>query len=167
MTGKLTRPSDTCADCRFFRQELPKQSNGECRRYPPPSSGVRFGAGHSDWPMTLPKHWCGEYVFSGRLAEKGRTVTSTEQTFGQWLKARRVERGLTLRDVERITGGAISNAALSQIETGKTENPGFTTVVTLAAALGLDTRELIHRARHGNKPPLAPDFCPHCGQVMR
>lgn len=89
------------------------------------------------------------------------------ETFGQWLKARREERHLTLRDVEKITEGAISNAALSQIETGKIKNPAFITVVTLSAALGLDTHELIHRARHDNAVPPTPDFCPHCGQVIR
>ena len=44
-------------------------------------------------------------------------------------KNRRKETGLTLRRVESITG--ISNSYLSQLETGKIDNPSFTTVVTL------------------------------------
>ena len=89
------------------------------------------------------------------------------ETFGQWLKARREERGLTLRDVEQITKGRISNAALSQIETGKTVNPSIITCVTLAGALGLMVNDVAERAMSGNAPAPQPDFCPHCGQVIR
>lgn len=44
-------------------------------------------------------------------------------------------KGWTLRDLEKKTG--ISNAAISQIETGKVKDPGFRTVVILADALGV------------------------------
>lgn len=90
----------------------------------------------------------------------------SDETFGQWLKARRVERGLTLRDVERITEGRVSNAALSQIETGKVANPSVMTCAWLAAAYGLMGDDVLHRATTGNKPMPAPEFCPHCGQLM-
>jgi transcriptional regulator with XRE-family HTH domain len=89
------------------------------------------------------------------------------ETFGQWLKSRREERGMTLRDVERVTEGRVSNAALSQIETGKTRSPGFTQIVQIAAAYGLMINDVVERARTGNDPPPTPDFCPHCGQLMR
>lgn len=44
-------------------------------------------------------------------------------------------KGWTLRDLERRTG--ISNALLSQIETGKIREPSWRNVVKIAAALGL------------------------------
>jgi transcriptional regulator with XRE-family HTH domain len=55
-------------------------------------------------------------------------------------KSMRKAKGLTLRKVEEITG--ISNAYLSQLETGKIKQPSYTTVVTLimlySDVLGLD-----------------------------
>jgi transcriptional regulator with XRE-family HTH domain len=84
-------------------------------------------------------------------------------TFGQWMKAKREERGLTLRDVERICEGKISNAAVSQIETGKTQNPSIGAIVLLAAAYGLMPSEVFEKARMGNHVP-EPSFCPACGQ---
>jgi len=41
----------------------------------------------------------------------------------------RKEKGLTLREVEKSTG--ISNAYLSQLETGKIKSPGYNTVKSL------------------------------------
>jgi transcriptional regulator with XRE-family HTH domain len=56
-------------------------------------------------------------------------------------KSMRKSKGLTLRKVEEITG--ISNAYLSQLETGKIKQPSYTTVVTLlmlySDILGLDS----------------------------
>lgn len=58
---------------------------------------------------------------------------------GQLLKMAREIKGVTLRDLERETG--ISNALLSQIETGHVRQPGFQNVVKIARALNvkLDT----------------------------
>ncbi len=91
----------------------------------------------------------------------------SDQTFGQWLKQQREDRGLSLRDVERITNGKLSNAAISQLETGQTLNPGIMTILLLSAAYGLSDDDVLHRARAGNAPMPTPDFCPHCGQLMR
>lgn len=44
-------------------------------------------------------------------------------------------KGLTLRQLERECG--VSNALLSQIETGKVKDPGFRTMVKIARALGV------------------------------
>jgi hypothetical protein len=44
-------------------------------------------------------------------------------------KKMRKDKGLTLREVEKQTG--ISNAYLSQLETGKIKNPGYETVIAL------------------------------------
>lgn len=56
-------------------------------------------------------------------------------------------KGWTLRDLERECG--ISNALLSQIETGKIKNPSFATVVQIMDALGvkLDRAAVDIRAR--------------------
>jgi transcriptional regulator with XRE-family HTH domain len=44
-------------------------------------------------------------------------------------------KGWTLRDLEKASG--VSNALISQIETGKVRNPSFTTVIRLVDALGV------------------------------
>lgn len=54
---------------------------------------------------------------------------------GEMLAIARECKGWTLRDLERETG--ISNALLSQIETGKVRDTSFGNVVKLSRALGL------------------------------
>jgi transcriptional regulator with XRE-family HTH domain len=54
---------------------------------------------------------------------------------GELIAVGRECKGWTLRDLERETG--ISNALISQIETGKVKDPGFSTVVRLIEALGI------------------------------
>lgn len=54
---------------------------------------------------------------------------------GELIAIGRECKGWTLRDLERETG--VSNALISQIETGKVKDPGFTTVVRLVEALGI------------------------------
>lgn len=49
-------------------------------------------------------------------------------------------KGITLRDLEKKTG--ISNALLSQIESGKVREPSFRNIVKIAAALGLSLKRL-------------------------
>lgn len=53
------------------------------------------------------------------------TVEDIPKSFKEW----RIWRDFTLRQVEDKTG--ISNAYLSQLETGKVKNPSFTVVVKL------------------------------------
>jgi transcriptional regulator with XRE-family HTH domain len=52
---------------------------------------------------------------------------------GELIAARRKEKGWSLRKLEALTG--ISNAVISQIETGHVKDPGFSTAVKLADAL--------------------------------
>ena len=56
-------------------------------------------------------------------------------TLGEMLGMAREIKGFTLRELEGKTG--ISNALLSQIETGKVLDPGFSKIVQIARALGL------------------------------
>jgi len=61
-------------------------------------------------------------------------IASTIQ-LGEMLALAREVNGLTLRDLEAKTG--VSNALISQIETGKIKDPGFSTVVRLARGLNI------------------------------
>ena len=54
---------------------------------------------------------------------------------GELIAVARECKGLTLRQLEAATG--ISNALLSQIETGKVREPSWRNVVKIAKALGL------------------------------
>jgi transcriptional regulator with XRE-family HTH domain len=56
-------------------------------------------------------------------------------TIGELIAVARECKGWTLRDLEKASG--VSNPLISQIETGKVRDPGFTTVVRLMDALGL------------------------------
>ena len=65
-------------------------------------------------------------------------------TFGQILKRLRLDRGFTLRELQDLTG--ISNAYLSQLETGKRGVPSLKIVGTLSKALGVDTEHMVKLA---------------------
>jgi transcriptional regulator with XRE-family HTH domain len=54
---------------------------------------------------------------------------------GELIAVGRECKGWTLRDLERESG--VSNALISQIETGKIKDPGFRTVVRIMEALGI------------------------------
>ncbi len=54
---------------------------------------------------------------------------------GELIAIGRECKGMTLRQLEKESG--ISNAVISQIETGKVKDPGFSTVVRLCEALGI------------------------------
>lgn len=60
---------------------------------------------------------------------------------GAYLKARREERGMTLRQVEELSG--VSNAYLCLIESGKRKDPHPRILKSLAAAYGEDLEELM------------------------
>lgn len=67
-------------------------------------------------------------------------------TLAQMLRDRRDDLGLSLREVERITG--VSNAHLSQIETGKIERPEVSLLFQLADAYDLDLVDLMRLGGH-------------------
>lgn len=54
---------------------------------------------------------------------------------GELIQLARAIKGWTIRDLERETG--ISNALISQIETGHVKDASFTKIVRLCEALGL------------------------------
>ncbi len=87
------------------------------------------------------------------------------ETLGQWLAERRNALGFSLRDVERVTEAKVSNALLSQIETGHIQRPSAYTLSILAAVYSLDEGEMLRRAGDPNAPPV-PILCPTCGRAL-
>lgn len=99
-------------------------------------------------------------------------------TIGELIAVAREIKGWTLRDLEKASG--VSNPLISQIETGKVRDPGFSTVVRLVDALGisLDRAATAQRAklsvlrRTGVWKPEIPAQtdeapCPHCDGTGR
>lgn len=62
-------------------------------------------------------------------------MLSAQMKVGEILALARELRGISQRDLEQVSG--VSNALISQIETGKVKDPGFSTIVRLAHALGV------------------------------
>lgn len=67
---------------------------------------------------------------------------------GELIAIARECRGWTLRDLERASG--VSNAVISQIELGRVKDPGLSTIVRIADALGLTMERIAATAR----PPI-------------
>ncbi|HSW57343.1 MAG TPA: helix-turn-helix domain-containing protein [Dehalococcoidales bacterium] len=63
---------------------------------------------------------------------------------GAYLKSLRDIKGISLREVERKTG--VSNAVLSQIESGQVKRPSPGTLFKLAGIYGVPYEELMQRA---------------------
>lgn len=80
------------------------------------------------------------------------------------LKERRERLGLTLRDVEEISKGAISNSYLSQLETGKIKSPSLENARILATIYYCQTDDI---AEALSLPiPAVPFRCHCCGQSL-
>jgi transcriptional regulator with XRE-family HTH domain len=73
-------------------------------------------------------------------------------TLGQHLAAIRDNRGLSLRQVEELSKGAVSNAYLSQIETGKILQPSPNILHTLAGIYKISYGELMRMAGYISVP---------------
>lgn len=72
-------------------------------------------------------------------------MRSEEKTaIGIYLRSLRDTRGFSLREVERKTG--VSNAVLSQIESGQVKRPSPTTLYKLAELYSVPYEELMDRA---------------------
>lgn len=64
--------------------------------------------------------------------------------FGQYIRNLRKEKGLSARELSRLTG--ISQAYLSQLETGKYNNPTKKVVIDLSQGLGVSRVEPLRKA---------------------
>lgn len=69
-------------------------------------------------------------------------------TLGEYLKKARKASGLTLRAVENLTGNAVTNGYLSQIEGNTIQRPSPNMLFHLANAYELDYGDLLIRAGH-------------------
>ena len=71
---------------------------------------------------------------------------ASNNRLGDYLRAVRRGLSLSLRDVEAATGGEVSNAYLSQLETGKIQKPSPHILFSLSIALSLHYEDLMERA---------------------
>jgi transcriptional regulator with XRE-family HTH domain len=67
-------------------------------------------------------------------------------TLGQYLASIRVDRGITLREVEKRTGKVVSNAYLSQIENDQIKRPNPNILNALAELYKIPYEDLMERA---------------------
>jgi len=74
-------------------------------------------------------------------------------TLGQYLASIRLDRKLSLRQVEERSNKAVSNAYLSQLETGKILQPNPTVLNALAEIYNISYMQLMKLA--GYMPPTA------------
>jgi transcriptional regulator with XRE-family HTH domain len=65
---------------------------------------------------------------------------------GQYLASIRTDRKMTLREVEEATNKQVSNAYLSQIETGKIQKPSPNVLNALAELYAIDFQKLMELA---------------------
>ncbi|MGJ0454294.1 MAG: helix-turn-helix domain-containing protein [Methylocystis sp.] len=65
---------------------------------------------------------------------------------GQYIRKSRQDAQMSLRDVEDATGKEVSNAYLSQLETGKITKPSPHILYALSTALGVAYESLMERA---------------------
>jgi len=102
------------------------------------------------------------------MADRTAKGGSGGRTLGQYLASIRADRELTLRDVEDQTKKEVSNAYLSQIETGKIQQPSPNVLHALADIYHIDYGQLMEMAgyitqfkarkqgeRHGRIPTFA------------
>src|SRR3546814_14573613 len=75
-----------------------------------------------------------------------RTIDEEGTDLGGFLKKVRQSRGLSLREVERLTDGTVSNGYLSQLENGNIDKPSAMMLHRLSNAYKLDYHEIMKRA---------------------
>ena len=75
------------------------------------------------------------------------------EQLGPFLRELRERLGLTLREVESMTDGLISNAYLSQLENGQRTGPNPRILVALAAVYGVPATLLFEKAEYIGEPP--------------
>tara|TARA_B100000315_G_scaffold260807_1_gene325627 strand:+ start:19417 stop:20106 length:690 start_codon:yes stop_codon:yes gene_type:complete len=75
----------------------------------------------------------------------------TKESFGKYIRKKREEAGLGIREIERITKGLIKAPYLSRIENGKEKPPGPGILTKLADLLKIDRDDIFSRA--GKIPP--------------
>ena len=77
-------------------------------------------------------------------------ITPQSIKFGEYLHKLRDERGWSLRDIQEKTKDAVSNAYLSQLESGKKNIPTLKVIQKLADAFGLPIEVLLKEAGYAS-----------------
>jgi HTH-type transcriptional regulator, competence development regulator len=80
------------------------------------------------------------------MTDEKPTDAAKPGDLGRYLKKERLGLNMSLRDVEEATGKEVSNAYLSQLETGKISKPSPHILYALATALGVPYEALMERA---------------------
>lgn len=70
----------------------------------------------------------------------------TANRLGPYLNSVRRGMAMSLRNVEQATGGEVSNAYLSQLESGKVQRPSPHILYALSSALAVPYEDLMERA---------------------
>lgn len=80
------------------------------------------------------------------MADKDVPAPPPGEHLGLYLRNARLAKELSLRAVEEATEGEVSNAYLSQLETGKIAKPSPHVLHSLSIALGVSYETLMERA---------------------
>ena len=80
------------------------------------------------------------------MLEEDISESAGTNNLGRIIKKARTDLKLSQRDVEEATGKEVSNAYLSQIESGKVTKPSPHILYSLASALSLSYESLMERA---------------------
>jgi transcriptional regulator with XRE-family HTH domain len=87
------------------------------------------------------------------MARKVHDPKVTPQSLGQYLTDIRAVKRLTLREVEEATNHEVSNAYLSQLETGKISQPSPNVLHALATVYGVPYEHLMEKAGYIRPTP--------------
>jgi HTH-type transcriptional regulator, competence development regulator len=93
--------------------------------------------------------WCLQSLAPGEYA---RLVSHHESPLPELLKSLRSRAGLTLREVEQRTDGQVSNAYLSQLESGRRPSPHPRILTALAHVYGAAVEQLFEAAGYVDAP---------------
>ena len=80
------------------------------------------------------------------MTDEKTDETNAGESLGRYLKSVRLGSKMTLRDVEEATGKEVSNAYLSQLESGKISKPSVHVLYALSTSLGVPYETLMERA---------------------
>lgn len=80
------------------------------------------------------------------LNERHQREKTVKPTLGQYLASIRLDRKMSLRQVEEASNKEVSNAYVSQLETGKILQPSPTVLHTLAEIYAIDYIQLMQLA---------------------
>ena len=72
-------------------------------------------------------------------------MIEADESFGMFLRARRIEAGVGLRELARLIGK--SAGYISDVELGNVPPPSEETIVKIAAALNVDKKTLLSKAK--------------------